>query len=98
VRRVSPSPPPPVLNHAAPPPSYSSQTLVVPCGVASLSDVSTRTQEDLMESFFLSETLKYLYLLFDPGGCGLVVRGQTALNAGGGGSSGGHSFSQILTL
>ncbi|EOD25368.1 hypothetical protein EMIHUDRAFT_237798 [Emiliania huxleyi CCMP1516] len=44
----------------------SLQALVVPCGVAALSDVVNRTAEDTMESFFLSETLKYLYLLFDP--------------------------------
>ncbi|KAJ3159519.1 alpha mannosidase-like protein [Geranomyces michiganensis] len=37
----------------------------VPCGFASLADVEARTHDDRMESFFLSETLKYLYLLFD---------------------------------
>ncbi|KAI8330397.1 glycoside hydrolase [Choanephora cucurbitarum] len=37
----------------------------VPCGFASLGDVRTGRQEDRMESFMLSETLKYLYLLFD---------------------------------
>jgi hypothetical protein len=31
-----------------------------------VSDVLNGTLEDKMESFFLSETLKYLYLLFDP--------------------------------
>eukprot|EP00045_Choanoeca_perplexa_P008577 m.80560 g.80560 ORF g.80560 m.80560 type:complete len:576 (-) comp14547_c0_seq1:36-1763(-) len=36
-----------------------------PCGFATLHDVKDKTQEDRMESFFLSETLKYLYLLFD---------------------------------
>ena len=41
------------------------QSLRVPCGVAALSDVSNRTMEDNMESFFLSETTKYLWLLFD---------------------------------
>ncbi|HXW56776.1 MAG TPA: glycoside hydrolase family 47 protein [Candidatus Cybelea sp.] len=35
-------------------------------GYASLRDVRTKTQEDDMESFFLAETLKYLYLLFAP--------------------------------
>jgi ER degradation enhancer, mannosidase alpha-like 2 len=35
-------------------------------GYASLSDVRTKTQQDDMESFFLAETLKYLYLLFAP--------------------------------
>ncbi len=36
------------------------------CGFATLGDVETPALEDRMESFFLSETLKYLYLLFDP--------------------------------
>ncbi|OQS07422.1 ER degradation-enhancing alpha-mannosidase [Thraustotheca clavata] len=35
------------------------------CGYASIADVESRTQEDDMPSFFLSETCKYLYLLFD---------------------------------
>ena len=35
------------------------------CGFAGLKNVLTRTYEDRMESFFLSETLKYLYLIFD---------------------------------
>jgi mannosidase alpha-like ER degradation enhancer 2 len=35
------------------------------CGYAQIADVSTQTLQDKMESFFLSETLKYLYLLFD---------------------------------
>ncbi|KAF0687580.1 Aste57867_20699 [Aphanomyces stellatus] len=35
------------------------------CGYASIADVESRTQEDAMPSFFLSETCKYLYLLFD---------------------------------
>jgi ER degradation enhancer, mannosidase alpha-like 2 len=35
-------------------------------GYASLSDARTKAQEDDMESFFLAETLKYLYLLFAP--------------------------------
>eukprot|EP00047_Mylnosiga_fluctuans_P014893 m.41922 g.41922 ORF g.41922 m.41922 type:complete len:515 (-) comp5693_c0_seq1:254-1798(-) len=37
----------------------------VACGFATLHDVTTKSKEDRMESFFLSETLKYLYLLFD---------------------------------
>ncbi|KAI8074586.1 glycoside hydrolase [Gongronella butleri] len=37
----------------------------IPCGFASLADVQTGRMEDRMESFMLSETLKYLYLLFD---------------------------------
>ncbi|XP_078342728.1 ER degradation-enhancing alpha-mannosidase-like protein 1 isoform X2 [Oculina patagonica] len=35
------------------------------CGYATLHNVKDKTQEDRMESFFLSETCKYLYLLFD---------------------------------
>jgi hypothetical protein len=37
-------------------------------GYASLSSVPKRTQRDAMESYFLAETLKYLYLLFAPPG------------------------------
>eukprot|EP00050_Salpingoeca_kvevrii_P021851 m.116661 g.116661 ORF g.116661 m.116661 type:complete len:573 (-) comp9504_c1_seq2:202-1920(-) len=37
----------------------------VRCGFATLHDVETGEKEDRMESFFLSETLKYLFLLFD---------------------------------
>ncbi|PNS20828.1 ER degradation-enhancing alpha-mannosidase-like protein 1 [Sphaceloma murrayae] len=36
-----------------------------PCGWAGLQDVRTGEQSDRMESFFLGETAKYLYLLFD---------------------------------
>ncbi|KAK4998005.1 hypothetical protein LTR66_002701 [Elasticomyces elasticus] len=35
------------------------------CGWAGLQDVRTGEQSDRMESFFLGETVKYLYLLFD---------------------------------
>ncbi|CAG7849149.1 ER degradation-enhancing alpha-mannosidase-like protein 1 Flags: Precursor [Serendipita indica DSM 11827] len=35
------------------------------CGLAALADVLENRQDDRMESFALSETLKYLYLLFD---------------------------------
>ncbi|EPY51452.1 alpha mannosidase-like protein [Schizosaccharomyces cryophilus OY26] len=35
------------------------------CGFASLDNLETGVRSDRMESFFLSETLKYLYLLFD---------------------------------
>ncbi|MFZ5518071.1 MAG: glycoside hydrolase family 47 protein [Candidatus Zhuqueibacterota bacterium] len=35
-------------------------------GYAALKSVITKEQDDNMESFFLSETLKYLYLLFAP--------------------------------
>ncbi|GAU94951.1 hypothetical protein RvY_06647 [Ramazzottius varieornatus] len=37
----------------------------VKCGYATVHSVLDGTLEDRMESFFLSETLKYLYLLFD---------------------------------
>ena len=37
-------------------------------GFSSLKNVITKEKSDRMESFFLAETLKYLYLLFaDPG-------------------------------
>ena len=36
-----------------------------PCGYAIVKNVTTHELGDRMESFFLSETLKYLYLLFD---------------------------------
>ncbi|CAG2103446.1 unnamed protein product [Medioppia subpectinata] len=35
------------------------------CGFATVKNVGDHTIEDRMESFFLAETLKYLYLLFD---------------------------------
>lgn len=38
----------------------------VPCGWAGLHDVRTGEQTDRMESFFLGETIKYLFLLFTP--------------------------------
>ncbi|ESO02141.1 hypothetical protein HELRODRAFT_106488 [Helobdella robusta] len=37
----------------------------VKCGYATRHDVTSSEMEDRMESFFLSETCKYLYLLFD---------------------------------
>jgi mannosidase alpha-like ER degradation enhancer 2 len=37
-------------------------------GYAELENVITKEQSDMMESFFLAETLKYLYLLFAPQG------------------------------
>ena len=37
----------------------------VPCGHASVQNVETKTLMDSMPSYFLSETVKYLYLLFD---------------------------------
>ncbi|XP_031560512.1 ER degradation-enhancing alpha-mannosidase-like protein 2 isoform X2 [Actinia tenebrosa] len=36
-----------------------------PCGYATIKNVKTHEKEDRMESFFLAETTKYLYLLFD---------------------------------
>lgn len=41
------------------------KSLRQPCGFAGLGNVLTRVLDDRMESFMLSETLKYLYLLFD---------------------------------
>ncbi len=38
-----------------------------PCGFVGIKDVRTMEKGDRMESFFLSETLKYLFLLFDRG-------------------------------
>ncbi|CDO74074.1 Glycoside Hydrolase Family 47 protein [Trametes cinnabarina] len=35
------------------------------CGLAGIDDLRTNARNDRMESFVLSETLKYLYLLFD---------------------------------
>lgn len=37
-----------------------------PVAYAALSDVEKKTKKDEMESFFLAETLKYLYLLYAP--------------------------------
>ena len=37
----------------------------VQCGYATVHNVEDKTLEDRQESFFLSETCKYLYLLFD---------------------------------
>ncbi|XP_078429840.1 glycosyl hydrolase family 47 protein [Wolffia australiana] len=36
-----------------------------PCGYCHIADVESHAQEDRMESFFLAETVKYLWLLFD---------------------------------
>ncbi|KAJ3410692.1 ER degradation-enhancing alpha-mannosidase-like protein 1 [Chytridiales sp. JEL 0842] len=35
------------------------------CGYAALQSVTVKTQDNRMESFFLAETVKYLYMLFD---------------------------------
>jgi len=48
-----------------------------PCGYATVRNVLTHTLEDRMESFFLAETTKYLYLLFDPDNF-IHNRGNTA--------------------
>lgn len=42
---------------------YSAKTN---CGYASIKNVKDHRKQDNMESFFLAETTKYLYLLFDP--------------------------------
>lgn len=52
-------------SHAAPPPHLPSLG-PQQCGFATIEDVEGDHLTDRMESFFLSETLKYLYLLFDP--------------------------------
>ncbi|XP_069684758.1 ER degradation-enhancing alpha-mannosidase-like protein 2 isoform X2 [Periplaneta americana] len=64
-----------------------------PCGYATIKDVRDHRKEDRMESFFLAETTKYLYLLFDTdnflhnrGQHGMVVNtpwGECVLEAGG---------------
>lgn len=41
------------------------RTSRVRCGFASLADVVTGRLDDRMDSYFLSETLKYLFLTFD---------------------------------
>ncbi|KAK3585437.1 hypothetical protein CHS0354_020155 [Potamilus streckersoni] len=63
------------------------------CGYATVKDVRTHRLENRMESFFLAETTKYLYLLFDPdnfihsnGGSGTVIQtpnGECIIDAGG---------------
>lgn len=47
------------------------------CGYCHIADVESHEQDDHMESFFLSETVKYLWLLFDlaAGGDNLVEKG-----------------------
>ncbi|KAH1014236.1 hypothetical protein HUJ04_003100 [Dendroctonus ponderosae] len=64
-----------------------------PCGYATIKDVRDHRTEDRMESFFLSETTKYLYLLFDTdnfihnqGQHGTLINtpnGECVINAGG---------------
>lgn len=48
-----------------------------PCGYATVKNVRDHSLADRMESFFLAETTKYLYLLFDTGNF-LHNRGNTA--------------------
>lgn len=64
-----------------------------PCGYATIKNVRDHQKEDRMESFFLAETTKYLYLLFDPdnflnndGRTGTIietVNGDCLIDAGG---------------
>ncbi|XP_072942090.1 ER degradation-enhancing alpha-mannosidase-like protein 2 [Epargyreus clarus] len=57
----------PVLLHMAEDVLRSLQhSARTPCGYATIKDVRDHRKEDRMESFFLAETTKYLYLLFDP--------------------------------
>ena len=53
----------------------------VECGYASLADVNTKRLDDRMDSYFLAETTKYLFLLFDhalvPDGHARVHRNAT---------------------
>ncbi|KAL7292785.1 hypothetical protein TKK_0013613 [Trichogramma kaykai] len=63
------------------------------CGYATINDVRDHRKADRMESFFLAETTKYLYLLFDPdnfihnnGEHGDIIQtpwGQCIVDAGG---------------
>lgn len=63
------------------------------CGYATIKDTRDHRQDNRMESFFLAETTKYLYLLFDPdnfihnrGQHGTVVKthwGECIMEAGG---------------
>lgn len=50
----------------------------MPCGHAIVKDVATHELDDRMESFFLSEALKYLYLLFDANNTDLVHQDNAA--------------------
>ncbi|XP_069134128.1 ER degradation-enhancing alpha-mannosidase-like protein 2 [Argopecten irradians] len=63
------------------------------CGYATVKNVATHELENRMESFFLAETTKYLYLLFDTdnfihnnGSTGTVIQtpnGECVIDAGG---------------
>jgi len=48
-----------------------------PCGYCHIADVESHQQDDHMESFFLAETVKYLWLLFD-----LAVGGENMVEKG----------------
>lgn len=50
----------------------------VACGFASVGDVRTGETDDRMDSFFIAETLKYLFLLFDAYVSVVVVVGGVA--------------------
>ena len=56
-----------LLNYTKVDVCLMSMYLIIECGFAVIRDVLSKEHEDRMESFFLSETLKYLYLLFDEG-------------------------------
>lgn len=53
----------------------SLQRLRGPCGFAMVANVDTGELADSMESFFLSETVKYLFLLFDAGASDAAATG-----------------------
>lgn len=55
----------------------------MPCGYASVKDLRDHQLDNRMESFFLAETVKYLYLLFDPAH---FLHGGRAWEDGGGAS------------
>jgi ER degradation enhancer, mannosidase alpha-like 2 len=69
---------------------YSAKTT---CGYATIKNVRDHRKEDRMESFFLAETTKYLYLLFDPdnflnndGSAGTIINtpnGECVIESGG---------------
>ncbi|TNN13631.1 ER degradation-enhancing alpha-mannosidase-like protein isoform 2 [Schistosoma japonicum] len=52
------------------------------CGFATVADVTKHTLEDRMESFFLAETTKYLYLLFDENNFMHQLPGERTLSEG----------------
>ncbi|CAG03801.1 unnamed protein product [Tetraodon nigroviridis] len=56
-----------------------------PCGYATIRDLRDHQLDNRMESFFLAETIKYLYLLFDPDNFlhGGGTSGVTSWEAGG---------------